>query len=69
MPIFFGWLRVGRVSDIDFASAVAVVTGGAGGIGSALAARFASEGTRVAVVDLDQHAAEATAARFPGRSA
>ncbi len=66
MPIFFGWLRVGRVSDIDFASAVAVVTGGAGGIGSALAARFASEGTRVAVVDLDQHAAEATAARFPG---
>jgi NAD(P)-dependent dehydrogenase (short-subunit alcohol dehydrogenase family) len=54
------------VSEIDFASAVAVVTGGAGGIGSALAARFASEGTRVAVVDLDQAAAETTAANFPG---
>jgi NAD(P)-dependent dehydrogenase (short-subunit alcohol dehydrogenase family) len=54
------------VSEIDFARAVAVVTGGAGGIGSALAARFAAEGTRVAVVDLDRRAAETTAGQLPG---
>ncbi len=32
---------------------VAVVTGGASGIGRAMCERFASEGARVAVVDLD----------------
>jgi len=36
------------------ADKVAVVTGGVGGIGRAMCERFASEGAKVAVVDLDQ---------------
>lgn len=50
----------------DFDGAVAVVTGGAGGIGQALAARLASDGARVAVVDLNAAAAEAAASVLPG---
>ncbi|HEY0836492.1 MAG TPA: 2-hydroxycyclohexanecarboxyl-CoA dehydrogenase [Azospirillum sp.] len=41
---------------------VAVVTGGAGGIGSAICRRFGEEGARVAVFDIDTDAAEAVAA-------
>ena len=41
---------------------VAVVTGSARGIGAATARRFAQEGAKVAVLDLDQDAAAATAA-------
>ena len=37
-----------------FADKVAVITGGAGGIGRAAAVRFAAEGASVAVVDLPQ---------------
>lgn len=51
---------------------VVVVTGGASGIGRALALRFASEGARiVVVVDLDQQAARSVAAEVgaPGVSA
>jgi NAD(P)-dependent dehydrogenase (short-subunit alcohol dehydrogenase family) len=54
------------MTEIDLDGAVAVVTGGAGGIGTALTARLAAEGTRVAVVDLDRATAEATAADYPG---
>jgi NAD(P)-dependent dehydrogenase (short-subunit alcohol dehydrogenase family) len=54
------------MTEIDLDGAVAVVTGGAGGIGTALTARLATEGARVAVVDLDLAAAEAAAAAFPG---
>jgi NAD(P)-dependent dehydrogenase (short-subunit alcohol dehydrogenase family) len=42
----------------------AIVTGGAGGIGRATSLAFAAEGARVAVVDLQQDAAEAVAAEI-----
>lgn len=50
---------------------VALVTGAAGGIGSAIAARFAAEGARVAVTDLDLAGAErvAEALRAEGAAA
>ena len=43
-----------------------VVTGGARGIGAALCARFAAEGARVMVADLDQAGAGQVAARIGG---
>ncbi len=52
--------------DHDLAGRVAVVTGGAGGIGSALAAHLAAAGCRVAVVDLDLGRAEETAGGLAG---
>jgi NAD(P)-dependent dehydrogenase (short-subunit alcohol dehydrogenase family) len=54
------------MSDFSFEGSVAVVTGGAGGIGRALAARLSTEGCRVAVVDLDAGAAAAVAQDLPG---
>jgi 3-oxoacyl-[acyl-carrier protein] reductase len=45
-----------------YAGRVAVVTGGARGIGAAIAVRFAEEGACVAVLDLDEDAASTTAA-------
>lgn len=49
--------RAGR-----FDGRVAVVTGGAGGIGRAVCAALAAEGAAVAVVDIDQHEVDAVAA-------
>jgi NAD(P)-dependent dehydrogenase (short-subunit alcohol dehydrogenase family) len=45
---------------------VAIVTGGASGIGWASAERFAAEGAAVAVVDLDAQGAEEAAAKLTG---
>ncbi len=49
-----------------FENRVAVITGGAGGIGAATARRLASEGARVVVADIDPRAGEALAAELDG---
>jgi len=49
-----------------FDGKVLFATGGASGIGAATARRFASEGGRVAVADLDEARAEAVAAELDG---
>ncbi len=48
------------------AGRVAVVSGGAGGIGFATAERLANEGARVAILDIDKSRAEAAAGRLGG---
>ncbi|MDA8298050.1 MAG: SDR family oxidoreductase [Actinomycetota bacterium] len=50
-----------------FSRKVVLVTGGASGIGAAIAARLSSEGAAVAIGDLDLEAAEALAAGLPSR--
>jgi NAD(P)-dependent dehydrogenase (short-subunit alcohol dehydrogenase family) len=49
-----------------FADQVAVITGGAGGIGRATAERLAAEGATVVVVDVDEVAGKALAAELGG---
>lgn len=51
------------IVDLDFNlhDRTAVVTGGASGIGAAIGSAFVSKGARVAVVDLNQTAAQTTA--------
>jgi NAD(P)-dependent dehydrogenase (short-subunit alcohol dehydrogenase family) len=48
------------------AAAVALVTGGGGGIGAAVCTRLAARGYRIVVVDVDAAAAEAVAASVQG---
>jgi len=48
-----------------FDGRVAIVTGSARGIGAGIARRFAEEGASVAVLDLDESQASATAAELP----
>jgi 3-oxoacyl-[acyl-carrier protein] reductase len=48
-----------------FDGRVAIVTGSARGIGAGIARRFAEEGASVAVLDLDESQAAATAAELP----
>ena len=47
---------------------VAIVTGAAGGIGAAIAARLAAEGAHLVIADLKADAAQATAATLPSES-
>jgi NAD(P)-dependent dehydrogenase (short-subunit alcohol dehydrogenase family) len=47
---------------------VAIITGAAGGIGSAVARRLSQEGAKVVVVDLDSDAARSTAESLPGKA-
>jgi NAD(P)-dependent dehydrogenase (short-subunit alcohol dehydrogenase family) len=54
------------MSSFSFDGAVAVVTGGAGGIGQALAGRLTAAGARVAVVDLQGDAAGEAASKLDG---
>ncbi len=49
-------------ASYNFAGRVAVVTGGAGGLGRAIAARLLASGTHVALWDADLRAAQQTAA-------
>jgi NAD(P)-dependent dehydrogenase (short-subunit alcohol dehydrogenase family) len=55
-----------RVTGSRLAGKVAVITGGASGLGLASAQRFAAEGAQVACLDLDGDAAAAAAADFDG---
>lgn len=48
---------------------VTIITGGAGGIGSTSAQLFASEGSKVAIVDLDPAAVKSTVERIRGEVA
>ena len=48
---------------------VAIVTGGAHGIGLAIAKRYVAEGARVVIADVDADAGEAAAARLGQRAA
>lgn len=52
---------------ISFSNKVAVVTGGAKGIGGATATRFLSEGASVAVLDVDDTDGQALVSKFPDR--
>jgi NAD(P)-dependent dehydrogenase (short-subunit alcohol dehydrogenase family) len=51
------------------AGKVAIVTGGAGGLGSASARRLSEEGCRVVVVDIDGDGARKVAESLPGENA
>ena len=51
---------------MDLQGQAAVVTGGGSGLGAATAAHLASLGCKVAVLDIDLAAAQASAARFGG---
>jgi len=64
--LFFYWLRIGagRVSSFRLDNKVAVVTGGASGIGQAIAQTFAEHGASIRIVDLNGEGAQKTAERI-----
>ena len=53
----------------DFEGKVAVVTGGASGIGYAMAERFAAEGMKLVLADIEQEALDRAVADLRGRGA
>ncbi|HEY8594180.1 MAG TPA: SDR family NAD(P)-dependent oxidoreductase [Devosiaceae bacterium] len=57
------------MNRIDLEGENAVVTGGAQGIGKAVAARLTASGARVAIWDVNREAAEAVAGALPGAAA
>jgi NAD(P)-dependent dehydrogenase (short-subunit alcohol dehydrogenase family) len=60
--------KLGKGAEKPLARHVAVITGGASGIGAACAAAFRAQGAEVAVLDLDGGAAEAVAGKVGGLS-
>jgi NAD(P)-dependent dehydrogenase (short-subunit alcohol dehydrogenase family) len=68
--------EMGRTSSVttraatfaEFDGARVLITGGASGIGAALVAGFAAQGAKVAFLDRDATAAEATIAAVPGNT-
>ena len=54
-----------NTNKIALEGRMAVVTGGASGIGAAIAQRFAASGARVAIWDMNEEAAQATAQTLP----
>ncbi|MCW8969789.1 MAG: bifunctional aldolase/short-chain dehydrogenase [Rhodospirillales bacterium] len=58
--------KLGKGSEKPLQRKIAVVTGGASGIGAATAAMFAAQGAEVVVLDRDEKAARVTAAAFKG---
>jgi 3-oxoacyl-[acyl-carrier protein] reductase len=54
------------VKGLDMNGQVAIVTGGAGGLGSAIARRLVDEGVEVVLADVNAAAAEAQAAQWEG---
>jgi 3-hydroxybutyrate dehydrogenase len=59
---------VTHVNGMDLAGRIAVVTGGANGIGAACAIRLGSAGASVVIADLDAAAAAEVAAKVGGRA-
>jgi 3-oxoacyl-[acyl-carrier protein] reductase len=55
-----------RMNRIDLAGRIAIITGGARGIGFAVAERFAASGAKVALWDVDGQQAETAARQIPG---
>src|SRR5215467_13117048 len=59
----------GQMNQIDLGGRHAVVTGGASGIGLAIAHRLAASGAAVTIWDRDEAAARAAAAALAGQAA